>query len=597
MFFLYLPGLYALELSGEEKAWLENHSTINYAPAPKYPPVEFFDEEGSISGITSDFLAIISERSGLNFKILKYRTWSDVVADTKLKKVDAWGCAAKNDERLKYLTFPDPYIYFPSVIVVKDHISEDYTLTDLKNKKVVVVNNYATHRYMEKNYPGYNLVVVTDIPSGLRMVSIGSADAMIVTNAVASYYIEKTGISNLRVAGVLNESDLDLHLGFAVRKDWPELKSIIQKSLDSIDEKTKKEIFRKWISLKSSGFKLTRTELLMMGIVFLCILFLVILIWNRTLRKQVEARTRDYRIANRELSLIFNNAPVGIFYIVDRVVKQCNPSFLEITGYDMEEIIGQSTRKFFLNDDDFSCIGRLYDEVLKEGKTASVELQLKNKNDDVLWCNLIGQAENQEDLAGGSIWLVSDITARKELEETLIKQAQTDSLTGIKNRRTFDRTSEKELRRSQRTCRSVSFLIFDLDHFKHINDRYGHAAGDCALRYFCRITSGLIRDYDVFGRVGGEEFALFMPETDSITSQIVAERIRKAVESGSIIFEDQEIHFTVSIGVTSYHRGRAGEEKVLLKDLADLADKALYEAKNSGRNQVKFHKFEKDYHG
>lgn len=240
--FVQSSNIAAFELTEAELNWMNNHPRIRYAPSPNYPPIEFFNKEGRFSGLTSDFLHILEEKFNINFEIVKYATWADIVSATKQRKVDVWGCAAKNDERLKYMIFPAPYIYFPSVLVVRNNITANYTLSELKDKKVVVVKDYATHKFMEKKYPDYDLVVVPNIETGLRYVSIGSADVMIVTNAVASYYSEKTGINNLRVAGVLEEDELDLNLGFAVRSDWPELAGILQKAMTSISQ-TEKKIF------------------------------------------------------------------------------------------------------------------------------------------------------------------------------------------------------------------------------------------------------------------------------------------------------------------------------------------------------------------
>ena len=579
-------SLAALDLTVDEKLWLNSHKTIRYAPAPNYPPIEFFDDNGNFSGITSDFLKILRERYHINFTIVKYNTWADVVFDTKQRKVDVWGCAAKNEERLLYMSFPDPYIFFPSVIIVNDNDQKNYTIDQLSDKKVVVVNNYATHKFVTKNYPGYELVIVSDIETGLRIISIGSADAMIVTNAAASYYTEKTGINNLRVAGVLNEEDLDLNLGFAVRSDWPELSSILQKALDSISETEKKDIFRQWINLEASHRPLTKTQIITIGIICFFILFQIVFFWNLTLRKQVTTKTRELETANRELSLIFQNTPVGIIYVVDRIVRRCNPAVLQMTGYTLDEIIGEKAGKFFLTQKDNNTIENMYSKELREGETVRIEIEIRTKSNKLIWCDLIGQAENREDPPKGTIWIASDISVQKKLEESLIRQAQTDSLTGILNRRYFEERAGIELNRCFRNNRPVSFLMLDIDHFKQVNDTYGHEAGDKVLMFFCKIINSLVRVYDVFGRIGGEEFGLFMPETDSVISYKISERIRKAIEANSLSFEGKEIKFTVSIGLTGF---KSDGNEIKLSELIRQGDKALYWAKNDGRNQVKIY--------
>ena|GEM_PF-495096 len=584
IFLIQVPTLAAMELTEAEQNWLNSHQNIRYAPAPNYPPIEFFDKQGRFSGVTSDILHILKEKFNINFKIVKYNTWAEVVAATKQRKVDAWGCAAKNKERLKYMTFPTPYIYFPSVLIVRENIKSNYTIEDLAGKKVAVVKNYATHKYMKENFPDYNLIVVPDIETGLRFVSIGSADVMIVTNAVASYFSEKTGINNLRVAGVVEEKDLDLNLGFAVRSDWPELAGILQKAMDSISEAQKKEIFRKWISLKPSKMLLTKTQFILLGTLCLFLLFLFFFFWSITLKKKIQARTKGLQAANRELSVIFNNTPVGILYIVDRKIKRCNPELLRMTGYRMEELLGSNTRKILVTDEDYKLIGDAYEKEMKDGGIFTTEIQIKDKNNNIFWCCIIGQAEIHSGSKINSIWMVNDISVQKELEYALRKQAATDPLTGINNRRSFYELATKEMERGIRTKQPFSFLMLDIDHFKKVNDTYGHSVGDDVLKFFCRITNSLIRDYDIFGRLGGEEFGLYMPATDRAVSLKVAERIRSTIESSSFEVDGNTIQFKVSIGISTHNAREIG---VSFDELITQADKALYEAKRTGRNKIK----------
>ncbi len=176
--------------------------------------------------------------------------------------------------------------------------------------------------------------------------------------------------------------------------------------------------------------------------------------------------------------------------------------------------------------------------------------------------------------------ITEELAQKNKLLENL---ANLDGLTEINNHRFFQNFLDSEINRSIRNERTISLLLADIDHFKKFNDTYGHQTGDFLLKEFCRVSKGVIREYDLIARYGGEEFVFVLPETDADEAMLVAEKIRKTVEEYS--FEDgtNTYHITISIGVACA-RPAGGDFKK--DDLIGLADAALYEAKNLGRNRV-----------
>ncbi len=179
-------------------------------------------------------------------------------------------------------------------------------------------------------------------------------------------------------------------------------------------------------------------------------------------------------------------------------------------------------------------------------------------------------------LAGGLMGRVRDRIQSlvTELEQT----ARTDPLTGLLNRRTFDRELDMELERSRRAARPVSLMIGDLDHFKLVNDKEGHQAGDSALRILSDIFAEHARRVDMAARMGGEEFALVLPGTDEAGAYMLAERIRRKVSEH---FEGKPVRLTISLGIASYP-AHGYEVEPLMK----AADHALYTAKALGRDRT-----------
>ena len=170
----------------------------------------------------------------------------------------------------------------------------------------------------------------------------------------------------------------------------------------------------------------------------------------------------------------------------------------------------------------------------------------------------------------------------RELKRQAELQAQTDYLTGVLNRRRFVETAENELARAMRYQRPLSLLMFDLDHFKSINDTWGHAIGDVVLQEFSRLMRDALRGADIFGRMGGEEFAAILVETEGGSAASVAQRLCETVAAAVIASpEGGHIPVTVSIGLALLN-GRS----ISFDELMNEADRAMYAAKEAGRNRI-----------
>jgi len=179
--------------------------------------------------------------------------------------------------------------------------------------------------------------------------------------------------------------------------------------------------------------------------------------------------------------------------------------------------------------------------------------------------------------------VIRDIKDRVRLLEYLKKEAATDALTGLPNRREFMSASKALLDAAAADPMDISVMILDVDHFKTVNDTHGHDVGDEVLRSLARVGAATVRHLDIFARYGGEEFVVLMPETDPDQAMATAERVRSIFDRQ--LFEHEgsgpKVPFTVSIGVTTRTPKGEGIEAMLKR-----ADEALYRAKDGGRNRV-----------
>lgn len=177
---------------------------------------------------------------------------------------------------------------------------------------------------------------------------------------------------------------------------------------------------------------------------------------------------------------------------------------------------------------------------------------------------------------------VSMLIEEFQVEEALVQMANTDALTGLNNRRKLLASLEEEFARTKRYGRYFSLCMLDLDHFKMVNDQYGHDAGDLVLKAISEIITQELRESDISGRIGGEEFALLLPDTELNKAGELSERLRMKIEQLTVKLRTGEsVKLTASIGVAEY-----ASSMELSTDMLRLADKRLYQAKDNGRNQV-----------
>jgi diguanylate cyclase (GGDEF)-like protein len=188
---------------------------------------------------------------------------------------------------------------------------------------------------------------------------------------------------------------------------------------------------------------------------------------------------------------------------------------------------------------------------------------------------------NNDGVYLGRVWFFRDISLQKKTEFDLRELANHDSLTGISNRRYFIEMANQELALTKRRLTPLSIAVLDVDHFKQINDLNGHAVGDEVLKSLCRGVHNLLRETDIFARIGGEEFAVLLPDTRLDVARELAERLRQSIEESKFSLNNGEINYTVSIGVAMLK-----STDTCIDDFLMRADGAMYKAKQNGRNRV-----------
>lgn len=252
---------------------------------------------------------------------------------------------------------------------------------------------------------------------------------------------------------------------------------------------------------------------------------------------------------------------------------------------DRATVVGRGQADFILDEEGLSRRHARFD-VDAHGTVAIEDLGSKN-----------GTFVNGERIAGRQVLRDGDriqigtatilkLAFQDELQEAiqrrLYEQATRDGLTGASNKRAFGEALAKELAFAARHRRPLSLILFDGDHFKQVNDRHGHAAGDYVLQTLVKVAVATVRTEDVVARWGGEEFAILLRDTSAIAAHACAERVRQAIEQTRFVYHARDIPVTVSLGLVSVVPTKA----LTGTQLVELADAALYRAKEQGRNRV-----------
>jgi len=302
---------------------------------------------------------------------------------------------------------------------------------------------------------------------------------------------------------------------------------------------------------------------------------------NEVLERRVIERTRDLHDREARLLTIMEASPiaVAILKLEDDQPIFANSRFFDLLGLTAGQSDGITLAGLFADPADRNRVKAAL--ASDEGLISDLEISLNQPHGVPSWGLLSARRLEVSGRDCALIWLY-DISRRKEMEHELRQFATTDHLTSVANRRHFLETATLEFERSRRYGHPLTVIMADIDFFKKINDNHGHQVGDRVIRDFAGTLQSCLRSCDLVGRLGGEEFAVVLPETPAAEAHSAAERIRAAIEALSVPLPDGgSLHFTASFGCAARSDSDTSIDATLAR-----ADSALYRSKDGGRNSV-----------
>ncbi|WP_373035257.1 transporter substrate-binding domain-containing protein [Sulfurimonas sp.] len=232
-----------LKFTQDELRWIKNNPVVKLGADYKWPPFDFVDSNGNHTGLSSEYIKLISKKSGLKFKIYP-GVWSNVLNDMKAKKYDGLTCAVETDERKKYLSFSKNYLSVPMVIITLSNNNDIKTIGDLTKKSVSINRGSYIHEWLQSKYPDIKLHLTNSNEESMEAVSFGKADAYVGNLAVSTYIMNKYLLNNLKIVSKLK--DFTTSVSVAINKENKVLFSIIQKSIKSITPQEHQKLKSKW---------------------------------------------------------------------------------------------------------------------------------------------------------------------------------------------------------------------------------------------------------------------------------------------------------------------------------------------------------------
>ncbi|MFV0516701.1 MAG: diguanylate cyclase domain-containing protein [Aminipila sp.] len=572
-------------LTQEEKDYIQKNPIVNVGIDTSFIPIEYcysdFKEKGAekIGGITGDVLNRISEMTGLTFKAKPYKNYDEATENSNVQMftsfVSDYDWAKKYNVRLsvEYLEMP--------ISAVARHDVKNYTSSNLK---IAAVEQYFLTQKAKKLYPSSQFIYYDTMEECIKAVNSGTADVTFIPTYSADYFSSRAEYTRIRTYAT---PELNYSLAIAItQKSDKLLYQIIGKAIRAIPKSEINNMVLNTVLFneKKAGvldyiYKYPITSVI--GVCFFWASIIFITSRYRQFRKKVsrEIHLNDERI---HIALAQTNMIVWDFDIEKRIIIRAKGSKTWLGFGDIIQNVPECIIEAgHIHPECIDEFREMFEKIIKGEKVSSGIFKIsKNKNSidwkkDYVWYEIkITNIYDQDGKTIRAVGLVEDVTAKVKEELRLRDKASRDPLTNLLNRTSFQAYVQEFLNKEYREDLISALILIDTDDFKIANDTYGHFYGDEVLRGIASRLTKCFRTGDFIGRLGGDEFIIFMKNAKSY--EIVEEKAKQICNS--LVFEKDDLITTCSVGIIIVPNKYA-DYNMLYK----YADEAMYEAKKYGK--------------
>ncbi len=457
----YVSAKESVTLSRTERDWIASHPVIRLGIDPEFAPFEFVGDDGQYRGMASDYIALLNERLGTNMQVVHQHSWPEAVAEVQAGNLDVLPCLGKNEKREDYLEFTRPYLSFHRVVITRLDTPFFGSVKELSGLRAAVQRDSSHHHFVTER-TSLEPVFYATFSEALAAVAQGETDCAVGNAATSAFWIQQKGMTNLRLAVPVGEGTQDLHFG--VRKDWPELVSILNKGINALSEEEVLAIRRKWVDVDIQPRLDWSRALLLIGAVigiFLPIIAFIVF-HNWRLRQEMQARRatesalqeseEEYRsLVQSANSIILRMSPEGRILFLNRFG-------LEFFGYPLAEVLGEN------------IVGTIVPENDTAGRDLRQAMDELGNNPERYAVN---ENENQTK-DGRRVWIAWTNCPRYDSEGHL------EEILCVGNDVTAQRYAADNLRRYEfiiNTVKSMMSVVDAAGRYEAVNDEWCRATG------------------------------------------------------------------------------------------------------------------------
>ncbi len=457
----YVSAKESVALTRAERDWIAAHPVIRLGIDPEFAPFEFVGQDGNYRGMASDYIALLNERLGTNMQVAHRSSWPEAVAKARSGALDVLPCIGKDPERETFLNYTRPYLSFHRVIITRLDTPFLGAVKELSGLRAAVQEHSSHHQFVTQRTP-LEPVFYPTFTEALTAVAQGETDCAVGNAATSAYWIQQLGLSNLRLAVPVGEGTQELHFG--VRKDWPELVTILNKGINALSEEEVLAIRRKWVDVDiQPRLDWSRALLLIAAVIGIFLPIIAFIAFhNRRLRREIQARLatesalqaseEEYRsLVQSANSIILRMAPDGRVLFLNRYGVQ-------FFGYTPDELLGEN------------IVGTIVPESDSAGRNLRQAMESLGENPERFAVN---ENENQTK-DGRRVWIAWTNCPRYD------QAGKLEEILCVGNDVTAQRYTADNLRRYEfiiNTVKSMMSVVDASGRYEAVNDEWCLATG------------------------------------------------------------------------------------------------------------------------